>query len=132
MFKPENVVVRVGNELDGVPGEVKATLDGIAALSGGLIAIGHRSLITHGLDTKSFDSLIGQINTSFGDRDTVDRFNQRHGDTLDHQFEAAKKGLAGEAFKRYVWELGALDTQYRLAQLDEDKDILTLTVIGSD
>jgi len=133
MFDPEKVVVKVGNELNGVSDEVKATLEGIAALSGGLIAIGHRGLMTHGRGMKTFDSLIGQMDTSFGDRDTVDRFNQRYGDTLDDHFKAAKEGLASAAFNGYRWRLGALDTQYRLAPVDKDnEDELTLTIVGFD
>jgi len=133
MFNPENVVVKVGNELDGVPDEVKATLEGVAALSGGLIAIGHKSLMTSGNRLKAFDSFIGHMNTSFGDRATVDRFNQRYGDTLDNHFKAAKEGLGSAAFNGYLWRLGALDTRYRLAPVDKDnEDELTLTIVGFD
>ncbi len=133
MINPENVVVKVGNELDCVPDEVKATLEGIAALSGGLITLGHRGIITPRKLMKPFDGLINHMNESFGDPATVDQFNERFGDTLDEHFDAVVTGLGSAGFKGYIWSLGALDTLYRLAP--EDRKIendLTFTVIGFD
>ena len=131
MFDPENVVVRVGNKLDGVPDEVRATVEGITALSEGLITVGNRCLITSPGELRAFTNLINNMNASFGDRATIDLLNRRYGDRLDGSYAAVKKGLAGTAFQEY-FHLGTSGTVYKLSAEDmKEEDALTLRIIGS-
>jgi hypothetical protein len=133
MLDPERIVVKLGNKLDGESDQVKATLEGVAALSAGLIAIGQDGLITPDDEMRGFESLIETMSSSFADQSTLDKFNERHGDSMDEHYDAAVKGLGSSAFKGFIWNLGAMDTLYRLTPTnDQDENELTLTIVGFD
>lgn len=130
-INPEKIIVRVGNELEGVDEEVRATLEGIAFVSSALLSVGYNEVLPKDSDHMSdIYYLLKTLDNGLAAAETFDSLSKEYPD-LEERIVAIQEGLGSSAFLGYIWDLGCADAMYKLEPVDKNQpNDLTLTIIG--